>query len=112
MNRVDLLFDARCYRMSGIGRYIKGELYALGFKIPGACLGHPAPEETPRNVGLICRPEEARFFVEAGCENIVEWEARPFSAKEQFFSFPFLGKTLKMADAVWFPHWNVPMVFS
>lgn len=112
MNRVDLLFDARCYRMSGIGRYIKGELSALGFNPPGASAGTPTPEEPPSSVGLLCRQEDARWFIEAGCENIVEWEARPFSAKEQFFSYPLLGKALKMTDTVWFPHWNVPMLLS
>ncbi|MFA0888107.1 MAG: glycosyltransferase [Synergistales bacterium] len=112
MNKVDLLFDARCYKMSGIGRYIKGELSALGFKIPGTNAGAPAPGEPLSGVGLLCRPEDARWFIEAGCENIAEWEARPFSAKEQFFSSSFLGKALKMTDTVWFPHWNVPIVFS
>jgi len=112
MNRVDLLFDARCFRMSGIGRYIKGELSLLGFKIPGASPDFPTPEEPPRSVGILCRSEDAPGFIEAGCENTVVWEARAFSFKEQFFSSLLLGKTLKMTDTVWFPHWNVPMVFS
>lgn len=112
MKRMGLLFDARCYRMSGIGRYIKGELSALGFNIPGKSAGNPVPENISRSIGLLCRSEESSFFIEAGCENIVEWEARPFSVKEQFFSSPLLGKALKMTDAVWFPHWNVPMTFS
>jgi glycosyltransferase involved in cell wall biosynthesis len=98
--------------MSGIGRYIKGELSALGFNIPGTSAGNPVPENISRSIGLLCRSEESSFFIEAGCENIVEWEARPFSVKEQFFSSPLLGKALKMTDAVWFPHWNVPMTFS
>ncbi len=112
MKKLDLLFDARCYTMSGIGRYIKGELSSLGFKIPGTSTVAPASSKPPSGVGLLCRPEDARWFKEAGCENIVEWEARPFSAKEQFLSYPLLRRALKMTDTVWFPHWNVPMLLS
>jgi len=108
---VNLFFDARCFNMSGIGRYIKGELSTLGLGLPMGSLENQASPRTVKSVGLFCRPEESRFFTEAGCANLVEWNARPFSIKEQFFSSPLLGKALKMTDTVWFPHWNVPVVF-
>lgn len=112
MNRVDLLFDVRCYRMSGIGRYIKGELSALGFNIPGTSLGNADVAQRSQSVGLFCRREETQLFVEAGCKNIVEWEAKPFSVKEQFLSSLLLRKALERTGTIWFPHWNVPFVFS
>lgn len=112
MNQMELLFDARCYQMSGIGRYIKGELSALGFNIPGTSGESADAAEPSQSVGLFCRREEANLFVEAGCKNIVEWEATPFSVKEQFLSSLFLKKALERTGTVWFPHWNVPMVFS
>jgi len=112
MKRMGLLFDARCYRMSGIGRYIKGELSALGFNIPGTIAGNPVQEKISRSIGLLCRSEEASFFIDAGCENVVEWNAPPFSFKEQFLSFLLLRKAVKLTDAIWFPHWNVPFWFS
>jgi NADH:ubiquinone oxidoreductase subunit F (NADH-binding) len=100
MNRVDLLFDARCYRMSGIGRYIKGELSALGFNIQGASPETSPQEGAPSTIGLLCNTEEIRSFSQAGIENLFEWGARPFSFSEQFLSSGFLRKALKKTDTV------------
>ncbi len=112
MNRLDLLFDVRCYRMSGIGRYIQGELSLLGFNLPGAGLAKAPARVSPKKVGLLCRSDEARFFMETGCAKVIEWNAPPFSLKEQFLSFSLLREALALTGAIWFPHWNVPLWFS
>jgi glycosyltransferase involved in cell wall biosynthesis len=112
MSRVNLLFDARCYRMSGIGRYIHGELSLLGFNLPSTGLANTAASGSPKNVGLLCRSDEARFFMETGFEKVIEWDAPPFSLEEQFLSSSLLRKAVKLTDALWFPHWNVPLWFS